>query len=303
MRRRCDSTVRNAANARVYRDQTDNARGDRVKTRRSQAWRKTVLYPVKERIVPDIYQADEYDDILPLLVPAYQAGRQRFLHVAEATLQHNTDAPRVVDLGCGSGIHFVDIVASNPKVQALAVDQSSSMLTGLRRRLEQESKIAERVAILTADASADSLLRLREASRFLGRTTLCCSAFLANNLSETDRLSLYRNVDALLAPAGQFLLWDIFGFEEPSVQQRALEEEILFIEQSFTEAIDRADGEKKRLMSLRNDWVHHYLHENFYPSLCANAPRSELSLMEAAGFSRSEVLFRFGMQAIILCAR
>lgn len=89
------------------------------------------------------------------ITPAVLVPRQETEHLVEVVLEavRDTPAPRIADLGTGSGIIAVAVAANQPGAQVFATDISSDALA-LARENAERNRVADRVAFFEGDLLA-----------------------------------------------------------------------------------------------------------------------------------------------------
>jgi len=128
---------------------------------------------------------------------AYLARADALPHRAEgeaALLEHlPADVSRVLDLGSGDGRLLTLVRLARPRIAAVALDFSPTMLERLRARFAGDSA----VAVVAHD--------LERALPALGSFDAVVSSFAIHHLPHARKRALYEEVFAALAPGAVFL--------------------------------------------------------------------------------------------------
>jgi tRNA (cmo5U34)-methyltransferase len=174
------------------------------------------------------------------------------LYLAMARLIAGTGAPRLLDLGCGTGLELGEIFKVNPNAQVTGIDLSAKMLDRLR---EKYAAKAGQIEIILGD--------------YLGYDypensyDYIVSAESLHHFTHAEKLALYRKLHGSMKPGGRFIDLDYVADDQA--------------------AEDSGFAEKERLHAesgLRG------LHHIDTPCTAEN----EVRLLREAGFSRVDIV-------------
>lgn len=152
-------------------------------------------------------EAPVYDDLILRLLPGYreQGGIIRGLLRAQPL----PAAPRVLDLGCGTGDLALLARQEFPDAHLTLLDVAPAMLAVARQRLGPD---AARAAFITGDFAHTDF----------GRGYDCIlSGYAIHHLDDTGKQALYRRLFAALNPGGLLLCRDVVQLATPELTRAA----------------------------------------------------------------------------------
>lgn len=142
------------------------------------------------------FDPDTYDDLIAREVPAYQTLQSE---VVVAT--RGLAAERILDLGTGTGVTALAVLAEHPGAQIFGIDKSAAMLTRARSVLP---------------ANADLRVARLEDPLPEGPFDLVVSALAVHHLDGPGKADLFRRIAAVLQPIGRLVLGDVIVPEDPA---------------------------------------------------------------------------------------
>jgi tRNA (cmo5U34)-methyltransferase len=169
-----------------------------------------------------------------------------------ARLIAGTGAPRLLDLGCGTGLELGEIFKLNPNAQVTGIDLSAKMLDRLR---EKYAAKAGQIEIILGD--------------YLGYDypensyDYIVSAESLHHFTHAEKLALYRKLHGSMKPGGRFIDLDYVADDQA--------------------AEDAGFADKERLHA---ESVLRGLHHIDAPCTAEN----EVRLLREAGFSRVDIV-------------
>jgi SAM-dependent methyltransferase len=147
------------------------------------------------------FDADRYPELMAAGVPAYARLQ---VAVAQAAGSHamggGQPAPRLLELGTGTGETAVHVLASHPGATLVGIDASDDMLARARARLP----------------AADLRVARLEDPLPEGPFDLVFSALAVHHLDGPGKADLFARVGAIVAPGGRFVLGDLVVPEDPA---------------------------------------------------------------------------------------
>lgn len=173
--------------------------------------------------------------------------RQRQVQLMAALVPAN--AVNVVDLCCGKGDVVDHLLSVNASVNVVAMDKSSAMLDAAKLRL---SRWGDRAKVAAFEFSSTDWFDV-----LINADAVTCSLAL-HHLTNDGKADLLRAIGRRLAPAGCFVLADMFVPTTPSATRLWGEEwnDVVRLQSLETFGDDRAFLEFQRL-----EW-NHYLDPN-----------------------------------------
>jgi ubiquinone/menaquinone biosynthesis C-methylase UbiE len=137
--------------------------------------------------------AQEYDAERRLLVPCFDAFYGHAVELVADAVQDRR-APRILDLGAGTGLLSALLANRLPHASFYLVDLSDGMLEQARRRFERERP--GRFTFETADLSAFDIQ---------GQWDAIVSALAIHHLEDNAKQRLYLQMPLALTPRGMFV--------------------------------------------------------------------------------------------------
>jgi SAM-dependent methyltransferase len=212
-------------------------------------------------------QLDEYDSRIRTFIPGYEqmlAAAARSLHALP-----DTAAPRIVDLGTGTGALAACCIRALPGAFVTAIDEDAGILDMARQRLSALGAMASFVQ-----------------SSFLDTALPRCDAIVASlalhHVRTADRKSqLYRDCRAALAPGGLLVSADCYPSADAALAALERDAWRVHMRQSYSE--QEIDG-----------YFAAWAEEDVYVPLAR-----ELELLRDSGLT-PEVAWRQGMFAVIV---
>lgn len=141
--------------------------------------------------------AAEYDSLIRRAVPRYDEMIERLVDYLPAAT-----APRVLELGCGTGNFTIALARRYPNAAITAVDASPEMIVATRSRL---------AAALPAAAARTTFVESRFEDLELADAAFDLATSCISLHHVVDKGSLYRALHAAIAPGGTFRFADQIG--------------------------------------------------------------------------------------------
>lgn len=219
----------------------------------------------------------------------FNPDRERQFEVIDDLVSRALDgahAPRIVELCCGAGDLAAHLLGRFPAAHYLALDGSPAMLAEATR---QCAPFHARFATRQFDLTSDDWRQMREQPRAV------VSSLAIHHLDGDGKRMLFRDLHALLAPGGMFVLADIMRPASPrgfAVAADAYERAVA--ERSLKERGDL--GMLEKLRELRWNYFRHPEDDSAdQPSTAAE----QLRWMEEAGFRGADIHWAVAGHAII----
>jgi tRNA (cmo5U34)-methyltransferase len=138
--------------------------------------------------------AESYLSMVRAEIPSYDELQER---LADATA--DVPAESILDLGSGTGITALHVLARHPRATVIGIDSSSEMLGHAQRAVPRASFVAARLEDPLPPGPFD----------------LVVSAFAIHHLASADKADLFTRVAAVLRRGGRFVLCDVVVPTEP----------------------------------------------------------------------------------------
>ncbi len=193
----------------------------------------------------------------------------------------SSTAMRGFEIGCGTGISTLALLAGCADLRLRAVDASAKMLQQARRNLAEWAS-AGRVEFLEADA-LESLMQENDAS-----FDLVASNYATHNFTGEYRRRVVKEVFRVLKPGGMFLNGDRFAIDDPAAHLALTQKEVRHWFKTFA-AINRYD--------LLEDWVVHLFSDESPEHVMQFTPA--LEQLQEVGFAPMRVEYREGVDTLI----
>lgn len=142
------------------------------------------------------FDPDTYEALMAEEVPAYPTLQNE---VAAAT--RGAPAKRILDLGTGTGVTALRVLAAHPAAEIVGIDENAAMLTRARSALPPG-------AVLCVASLEDPLPD--------GPFDLVISALAVHHLDGSGKAELFRRIAAVLEPAGRLVLGDVIVPDDPA---------------------------------------------------------------------------------------
>jgi tRNA (cmo5U34)-methyltransferase len=177
-------------------------------------------------------------------------------------LAHAGDAPRVLDVGAGTGLYAAHLLTRYPNAQLTLIDFSEEMLALARKRFEGRPNTAFVLGNYTEYGFAETY-------------DIVISALSIHHLNAAGKAAFCRRVHGLLAPGGEFLNADEIISPFPHLQERYMR---IWFDFVAAQGVDAA-GIERMQQSMRLD----------DPSTIA----AQLQWLQEAGFRASDCVYQY----------
>jgi ubiquinone/menaquinone biosynthesis C-methylase UbiE len=195
------------------------------------------------------------------------------------------EALEAFEIGCGSGVSTLPLLALREDLHVTAIDSAAKMLDQARSHLSQWMD-AGRVRFVEADA-LDSLRALPDAS-----LDVISSNYAIHNFLDDYRRTTLAEAFRVLKPGGLFVNGDRYAMDDRAAHLAATQQEVRVWFQKF-EAIGRYD--------LLQDWVAHLFSDESPEHIMYLTPA--LAHLEALGFSPVSVEYREGVDTLVTAVK
>jgi len=202
--------------------------------------------------------SQDYDANRRRFIPCYDTFYQSAINL----LKFDTDSPKVLDLGAGTGLLSAFVLAEYPKAQLTLIDQAENMLDLARERfagLEQIQYIADDYTTHGFTEKYDAIV----------------SALSIHHLEDEKKKALYKTCFSNLKPKGMFDNADQVLSPDPEI-----EEQLIGIWHDFVKKSHIPDEELKA-----------YYHRTSFDQ---TAPlNDQMGWLLAEGFSKADCIFKY----------
>lgn len=221
----------------------------------------------------------EYD-MLRLMCPKAPALAHKL--AAYVAAWRSEDGPlNGFEIGCGTGISTLELLAARPDLKLTAIDSAAKMLDQARANLA-DHVAAGRVAFFEADA-LQALCALPEAS-----VDLVASNYAIHNFLDDYRGLVIAEIHRVLKPGGLFINGDRYAIDDRAVHLAETQAEVRRWFKLFKD-MDRLD--------LLEDWIVHLYSDESADHIMYFTP--SLERLRALGFAPVSVEYRDGVDTLV----
>jgi tRNA (cmo5U34)-methyltransferase len=223
----------------------------------------------------------EYE-MLRLICPASVDMSRRVGETLANRVNNAEQTPQILELGCGTGITTLSVLAQNPGIQLHSVDNEPTMLNQAREHLR--AWLDKGVVTFSEIDVLGALLAQESAS-----LSAIVSAYTLHNFLQDYRAQVYPEIFRVLKPGGVFINGDRYALDDTLGHTKLIQQEI----QSYFDVLikmNRAD--------LLEKWIVHL----FSDESPDHVMRLQLSLdaLGAAGFTSVEQGFHDGVNRLLI---
>ncbi|MGA8171597.1 MAG: class I SAM-dependent methyltransferase [Methylocystis sp.] len=194
-------------------------------------------------------------------------------------------ALRGFEIGCGTGVSTLALLAKNAGLDLVAIDSSAKMLAQARENLKKWTD-AGRVDFIEADA-LDALRAEGDASY-----DVVASNYATHNFRGDHRNRVIAEVFRVLKPGGLFLNGDRFAIDDRAEHLAHTQSEVRHWFKTFA-AINRPD--------LLEDWIVHLFSDESPEHIMYFTPG--MALLNETGFSPVRVDYREGVDTLVAATK
>ncbi len=226
----------------------------------------------------------EYD-MLKLACPAAAAMSLRVGDFVASLPAQPTRPLDLFEIGCGTGITTLALLAARPDLAITAVDNEPTMLAQARGNLA--SLIDQgRVRLIETDA----LSGLRDLPSV--SVDVVASAYAVHNFLDGYRSLVLAEIHRVLRPGGLFVNGDRYGLDDAAEHTRLTQAEARHYFETFS-AVNRYD--------LLEQWIIHLFSDESADHLMRLGPA--LAAMRDIGFEPIEAPFRDGVNTLLTAGK
>jgi len=224
----------------------------------------------------------EYE-LLRLVCPA--STKMSELVGAELGKNQSTTPLNVVELGGGTGITTLALLANCQEIQVLSIDSEPTMQVQAKTALAQW--VNEGKLNFCGDDALTALKSLPSES-----VDVVATAYTLHNFLEDYRVEVIQEIFRVLKPQGRFINGDRYGLDDISEHTRLVQQEVSGYCKTFTE-LNRLD--------LLEHWVVHILSDESENHLMRETPA--LETLKQAGFSDIALNHRIDVSALVTAVK
>lgn len=226
----------------------------------------------------------EYEMLKQICPYAVEMSRMVGDRVADYC-QPRTDTVEILELGGGTGITTLAILAAADNIRVLSVDNEPTMQNQARQSLGDWAA-ADRLNFCGNDALT-ALLDIADNS-----FDVLASAYTLHNFSADYREAVLSESFRVLKPGGRFINGDRYALDDIVGHTRHTQQEIAGYFKVLT-GMNRLDLLEQWIIHLFNDEsANHIMRE-----------RTAVQQMEAAGFSAVEIIHRMHVNALLVAEK
>lgn len=221
--------------------------------------------------------SDEYD-LSRQVIPQYdelQTQIAQYVRTYAGALKHTPI--QLIEIGVGTGLTTRALLAACPELFITGIDDEPNMLQQARQKLQPH---AHRITLLQTDA----LTALQQQAA--ASIDVVASSQTLHNFQPTYRASVFQAIARVLKPGGLFINGDKYARDNGAAHQADLAERLEHFKK-FAE-LGRPD--------LAEAWTQH----NYEDEAIKIREGEQLAILRALGFQDVGVVYRAGMEAIII---
>lgn len=188
--------------------------------------------------------AEQYDEQRRKLIPCFDD----FYNCAVDNFKFETNNPKVLDLGAGTGLLTQKLLEHYPLAEVKMIDLSENMLAIARQRFENKPNVSFRVADYSAMPFADSYDAI-------------ISSLSIHHLEDADKAKLYKKIYCHLKPEGIFINAEQVLGEDQFIEEIYRKVWENSVEQSglapdeIANAYERVKLDKRTPLSTQLNWL------------------------------------------------
>lgn len=202
--------------------------------------------------------SQDYDANRRHFIPCYNT----FYQAAISVLQFDSESPKILDLGAGTGLLSAYVLAAYPQAQITLIDQAENMLDLARERFAGLAQID----YIAADYTTH---------QFSEKYDAIVSALSIHHLADEKKQGLYKNCYANLKPQGIFVNADQVLSPDPEIEAR-----FISIWHDFV-----------KTRQIPKDELQAYYHRTSFDQ---TAPLNEqMDWLLAEGFTKADCIFKY----------
>lgn len=199
--------------------------------------------------------------------------------VASITAQHTNDTPRILEIGCGTGLTTLELIKAIPGAKITAFDAEEAMLAQAKKVLPKS------VELVWADVQFCLNNMDQTGSSHRQSYDAIVSAFCLHNIAAKYRDTIYYHLGRFLKSGGIFVTADKIAEEDPMKHWHAFRDQI--------EAFSVFQGTD--YPELQAEWTVHYLEDEVI-KLTERELRHQLR--DRIGCKEVQFHQRWGMDAV-----
>ena len=222
----------------------------------------------------------DYDTLKQICPIAIQMSRLVGDSVSEYAIK-STGKLDVVELGTGTGITTLALLASADKLNILSIDNEPVMQEQAKKHLQHWA--AEGGLVFSGDDALTALQNLAASS-----VDIVATAYTLHNFLDSYRAEVIQQIFRVLKPGGQFINGDRYGLDDVSEHTRCIQQEVSHYFKVLT-GMDKLDVLEHWIVHLFNDESeNHVMRESV-----------ALAQLRAAGFSGIKLTNRREVNALV----
>lgn len=219
-------------------------------------------------------------DMLQLICPA-STEMSRLVGMAVGAYPETSAPLRVVELGGGTGITTLSILAATDTLHVLSIDSEPAMQGQAKRNLQKwvnDGRLA-----FSSDDALSALKSLPDDS-----IDIVASAYTLHNFINSYRALVIKEIFRVLKPEGQFINGDRYGLDDITQHTRMVQQEISHYFKILTEA---------NKLDLLEHWIIHMFNDESENHVMRESVA--LQQLRDAGFSKINLSHRLEVSALL----
>jgi len=188
----------------------------------------------------------------------------------------------ILEIGCGAGNTTKELLECDKRICVVAIDVDNNALNYSRTMLRDFVK-KKRVIFLKKDALR--FLKSCKDSSF----DVFASVFTLHNFNREYRREIIREIYRVLKIGGLFINGDKYAKDDLAKQERIFNWQIRQFRKTYN---------GKNQSDLGDKWIKHYLKDENEEVIMRE--RNAISLMKSLGFKDINIIYRKGMESILI---
>ena len=223
-------------------------------------------------------------DMLRLICPA-ATEMSRLVGMTVSAYPETTEPLHVVELGGGTGITTLSILAAKDTLHVLSIDNEPTMQEQAKKHLQKW--VNDGCLAFCADDALSALKNLPDNS-----VDIVASAYTLHNFLDSYRARVIKEIFRVLKPGGQLINGDRYGLDDISQHTRLIQQEVSHYFKVLTEA---------NKLDLLEHWIVHLFNDESENHVMRESVA--LQQLRDSGFSAINLSHRLDVSALLTAVK